>query len=175
MLRGRWYCREMDQLWNGREIGRGSWCDQKKLRHPGTSLLVQWLRICLLMQGTWFDSCSRKLPLSTEQLSPWATTTEVLTSQQEKPPQWEPQAPQLERSPCLLQLEKSLNTATKTHCSKKKRMVKLQDRAERDWPARVEKHFPSWANERKDAAKKIFFLIKQREKWLPNKTLRRGN
>ena len=51
---------------------------------------------------------------------PRATTTEVLTSQ-EKPLQWEAQAPQLKSSPCSLQLEKSLNTATKTQCSQKKK------------------------------------------------------
>ena len=41
----------------------------------GTSLVAQWLRICLLMQGTriWFG----KIPHYVEQLSPWwATTTE---------------------------------------------------------------------------------------------------
>jgi len=44
-------------------------------------------------------------------LSPCASTTDpqvprACAPQQEKPPQWETQAPQLESSPCSLQLEK---------------------------------------------------------------------
>ena len=40
------------------------------------SLMVQWLRICLAMKGHQFDPWFRKIPHSTEQLSPRATTTE---------------------------------------------------------------------------------------------------
>ena len=40
-------------------------------------------------------------------LSPRATATEAHAPQQEKPPQWEACSPQLERSPHLLQGEKS--------------------------------------------------------------------
>ena len=61
------------------------------------------------------------------QLGPNATTTEAHmprahAPQQEKPTQWEATAPQLESSPCLLQLEKDC-AATKTqhnHKNKKK-------------------------------------------------------
>ena len=42
----------------------------------GTSLVAQWLRICLPMQGTWVQSLVGKIPHATEQLSPCATTTE---------------------------------------------------------------------------------------------------
>ena len=41
-----------------------------------TSLVVQWIRIWLLMQGAWVQSWSRKSPHATEQPSPFATTTE---------------------------------------------------------------------------------------------------
>ena len=40
------------------------------------SLLAQWLRICLPMQGTWFKPWSGKIPHAAEQLGPWATATE---------------------------------------------------------------------------------------------------
>ena len=42
----------------------------------GTSLVVQWLRIRLPMQGTWVRSLVREIPHAVEQLSPCATTTE---------------------------------------------------------------------------------------------------
>ena len=54
--------------------------------------------------------------------------------QQEKPPQWEAHAPQLENSPCSRQLRESPHAATKTHHSqktirnlqKRKRAVRFQ-------------------------------------------------
>ena len=42
----------------------------------GTSLVAQWLRIHLPMQGTQVQSLVREDPTCTEQLSPCATTTE---------------------------------------------------------------------------------------------------
>ena len=45
------------------------------LKTPGTSLVAQWLRIRLPMQGTRFEPWSGKVPHATEQLSPCATTT----------------------------------------------------------------------------------------------------
>ena len=70
----------------------------------GASLVVQWLRILLPMQGTQVQAWSGKISHAAEQLSPCATTTEpALQSpratpteafaprahalQQEKPPQ----------------------------------------------------------------------------------------
>ena len=42
------------------------------------------------------------------QLSPWAVTTKAhIPVQQEKPPQWEAHAPQLESRPCSPQPEKA--------------------------------------------------------------------
>ena len=40
------------------------------------SLVAQWLRICLPMQGTGFKPWSGKIPHAAEQLALWATTTE---------------------------------------------------------------------------------------------------
>ena len=42
----------------------------------GTSLVAQWLRIYLPMQGHRFKPWSGKIPHATEQLSPCTTTTE---------------------------------------------------------------------------------------------------
>ena len=42
----------------------------------GASLVVQWLRIGLPMQGSRVDRWSGKIPCALEQLSLWATTTE---------------------------------------------------------------------------------------------------
>ena len=41
-----------------------------------TSLVVQWLRIHLPMQGTWVQSLVRKIPYALEQLSHCAASTE---------------------------------------------------------------------------------------------------
>ena len=46
------------------------------ISNTGTSLVVQWLRIHLPMQGHRFNPWSRKIPHASEQLSPCATTTE---------------------------------------------------------------------------------------------------
>ena len=60
--------------------------------YVGASLVAQWLRICLPMQGNRFKPWSGKIPHVAEQLSPRATTTEARVPrarapQQEKPPQ----------------------------------------------------------------------------------------
>ena len=52
-------------------------CIRKLLR--GASLVAQWLRICLPMQGHRFEPWSRKIPHATEQLSLCATTTEPVS------------------------------------------------------------------------------------------------
>ena len=38
-----------------REVGKRKWLTQAKIQndHTGTLLVVQWLRVCLAMQGTW--------------------------------------------------------------------------------------------------------------------------
>ena len=75
-----------------------------------TSLVFQWLRIYLPMQGTWVWSlvqedstcCGATKPLYHNYWT--CTLLPVLCN--EKPPQWEAHAPQLESSPHSLQLEK---------------------------------------------------------------------
>ena len=45
-------------------------------QNVGTSLVVQWIRICLPVQGTGVRSLYGKIPLATDHLSPCTTTTE---------------------------------------------------------------------------------------------------
>ena len=101
-----------------------------KILKSRSSLVVQWLRICFLMQETqvrslvWEDStCHRatKPPCCnywTHALEPMSRNYQAhmpllkpahpraCALQQEKPPQWEACAPKLETSPGLSQLEK---------------------------------------------------------------------
>ena len=72
----------------------------------GASLVVQWIRICLAMQGTpiWSLGCDDPTCHGATKLichDYWACAP-----QQEKPPQWEVQAPQ-QSSPHSPQLEKA--------------------------------------------------------------------
>ena len=85
--------------------------------------MVQWIRICLPVQGTqvqslaWEDSTCRGAP-KPERHNYWAGVLKLLKPacprvcalQQETPPQWNPRTLQLERSP---------RTARKTQCSQK--------------------------------------------------------
>ena len=64
----------------------------KKNQIIGASLVAQWLRICLPIQGNMFKPWSGKISHAAEQLSLCATTTEARAlraraPQQEKPPQ----------------------------------------------------------------------------------------
>ena len=45
-------------------------------REIGISLVVQWIRICLPMQGMCVDPWSGKIPHATEKLNLWVTSTE---------------------------------------------------------------------------------------------------
>ena len=104
--------------YSGLGIEAGIWSQIYLTSEPGsnqysrTSLVVQWLRIHLPMQGTWFHLWSGKIPLAWGQLTHYAATTEA-----HKP--WSPSSKtrgattmrspssQLESSLCLLPLEKS--------------------------------------------------------------------
>ena len=75
-----------------------------KNTYAGTSLMVQWLRICLPMQGTGVQSLVQEdsTYCGATKLAPhndWAHRPEACALQQEKPPQWEALRPQLESSP----------------------------------------------------------------------------
>ena len=63
----------------------------------GTSLMAQWWRIPLPMQGQGFEPWSRKIPHAVEQLSTCAATTEARAPRarapQRGPQQWEACAP----------------------------------------------------------------------------------
>ena len=63
--------------------GTGDKIENKKRDKPRASLVAQWLRIRLPVQGTWVpldkefpDLWSGKIPHAAEQLSPNATSTE---------------------------------------------------------------------------------------------------
>ena len=94
--------------------------DLKTVGCPGD----QWLRLCLPMQGTWFDSWSRKITHATGQLSSCTTTPgaapEAYALKQEKSTQREACALQLESSPCSLQLQKACIQQWRLSAAKKK-------------------------------------------------------
>ena len=73
------------------------------------SLVVQWLRICLAMQGHQFDPWSRKILHAVVQLSPWAETAEALA----------PRVTRSKEKPREATTIRSPHTATKTHHSQK--------------------------------------------------------
>ena len=70
----------------------------------GASLVAQWLKICLLMQGTrvralvWEDPTCRRTtrPVSHNY---WACTSGACAPQQERPRQWEARAPRWRVAP----------------------------------------------------------------------------
>ena len=83
-----------------------------KINEMRVSLVVQWTRIWCQCREHGFDPWSRKIPPVGAQWSLWATATEawvpgVCALQQEKPPRWEAQVPQLESSFGLPQVEKA--------------------------------------------------------------------
>ena len=77
----------------------------------GTSLVVQWLRSQLPMQGTWVPSLVQDDPTCHGATKPvghkWSHMPRTHGLQQEKSLQWEACALQLESSPCSLRLEKA--------------------------------------------------------------------
>ena len=96
-------------------------------QEDGTSLLVQWLRICLPGHGTWVQS------LVWED-SAWCRVTKSmchnfwsprsLALQQEKSPQWEAWVPQPESSPCSPLLEKARVYQWRPSAAKKKKKTR---------------------------------------------------
>ena len=97
-----------------------------------TSLMVQWLRIHLLMQGTWVQSLVQEDSICQRAIKPmyhyWAPVLKPTSHggmprarapQQEKPTKWETPTSQPESSPHSPQLEQSPRTALKTQNSQK--------------------------------------------------------
>ena len=112
-------------------------CLKSSLRKHWTSLMVQWIRVCLPMQGTGVQSPVQENSTCCWAISPCTTTTEpalwsqelqLLTSgcpiacaPQEKPRQRQAQAQQLESDPCFPQLEKSMHSNDDSVQPKKKK------------------------------------------------------
>ena len=71
--------------------------------------MVQWLRICLLWEDPTCHGATKPMLHNNR-----ALTRETMLHNQ-KPPQWEARASQLNSSPHVLQLEKALHAAMKTH------------------------------------------------------------
>ena len=95
----------------------------KKVFMRQTSLVVQWLRICLPIQGTqtWSPvqedpTCFRATKLCVPQLP--SPRPGVCAPQKEKPPYWEARLLQLESSACSLQPEKVLVQQQTQHSQK---------------------------------------------------------
>ena len=105
-----------ENLWEFPVRGRSEYGEAVKKSSERASLVEQWLRIHLPMQGTRVRALVGKIPRAAEQLSPCATTTEpalyspwgtttearvprARALQQEKPQQWEAHAPQWRVAP----------------------------------------------------------------------------
>ena len=105
------------------------WWKNKLKLYLGTSLVVQWLGICLPMQGTWVRAQVREDPTCCGATKPvshncWAHIPQLLQPaclepvlcNKEKPLQWEARIP-LQRVALLAATRESLCTATKTQRS----------------------------------------------------------
>ena len=83
-----------------------------KIRMAGASLVAQWLRVCLPMQGTqvralvWEDPTCRGAAGPVSHNS-WACASGACALQQERPRQWEARAPRWRVAPTHRQLEKA--------------------------------------------------------------------
>ena len=105
MERGAWRAKELNTAEHA-EHTTSKQTNKQKNNWWGTSLVVQWTRICLPMQGTpiWPLDCDDPTCHGATKFmcrNYWACAP-----QQEKPPQWEAQAPQ-RRVPHSPQLEKA--------------------------------------------------------------------
>ena len=64
----------MSDLWDtAKAVLRGKFIELstfKKAKISGASLVAQWLRVCLLVQGHGFEPWSGKFPHAAEQLGP---------------------------------------------------------------------------------------------------------
>ena len=87
-----------------------------------TSLVVQWLRICLPMQGTSKDPTCYGATGSMHQ-NCQALMPRACALQQEKPPHWKAWPPQRRTAPLLAAARKSPSTAMKAQHSQKKKIL----------------------------------------------------
>ena len=67
---------EIESIANGQWFNQSRLCNEDSIKpQKGTSLVVQWLRIHLPMQGTQVQSLVRKIPHATEQLGRGTAST----------------------------------------------------------------------------------------------------
>ena len=74
------------------------------IQGKGASLVAQWLRICLIMQGTRVRALVRENPTCCGATRPmshnyWARASRACAPQQERPRQWEARAPRWRVAP----------------------------------------------------------------------------
>ena len=98
----------------------------------GASLVAQWLRICLPMQGTGVRSLVREDPTCRRTTKPVATTTEACVPraralQQEKPLQWEAHAPQWRVAPARHSRRKACAQQRRPNADKNKIIKKKKE------------------------------------------------
>ena len=119
------------EIWKHKERKHSFW----------TSLVSQWLRICLPTQGTWVWSlvqedstcCGATKNRKRQLLSLWSslepqlpkpTCPRICALQQERPPRWQARALRLEINSPLAATRESLRAAMKTQSSQKKKKKK---------------------------------------------------
>ena len=134
-----------------------------------TSLVVQWIRIHLQMQGPGFDPWAGRIPHAAEQLSPCATTAEpeggdcwayrlqTPACDREMPPQWEACIPQQKSSPRSLQSEKACEQQKRPSTTKNKLLI-LENTLKMDQRRDI-KHWMLWEYWRIKNMRELFFII----------------
>ena len=118
------------------QIGKEWGLERSCKRHIGTSLVAQWLKICLSMQGTWISSLGQQDPTCLRGTKPesrnyWRPRTRALP--QEKPPWWEACTSQLECSPYLLATRESPRAVRSWHSQKWKKKKRHPANQQLDW------------------------------------------
>ena len=94
-----------------------------EINNPWASLVAQWLRICLPMQGTWVCALVWEDPICRGAAglvshNYWACASGACAPQQERPRRWKARAPQWRVAP-LAATRESPHTEMKTQHSQK--------------------------------------------------------
>ena len=109
---------------------------QVKRKSRGASLVAQWLRICLLMQGTrvrvlvWEDPTCRGAtgPVSHNY---WACVSGACAPQQERPRQWEARAPRWRVAPACCNWRKPSHRNEDPTQSKINKLINFKKKREK--------------------------------------------
>ena len=107
MIKSKFYrlqWRDETKEWNEIGLDVKSYTEVKKINCLGASLVAQWLRICLPMQGTWVRALVWEDPTCHGPTGPvshnyWACASGACAPQQERPRQWEARAPRWRVAP----------------------------------------------------------------------------